>query len=313
MKSKLRIVETQDQGRHCLASRDIPNKQTIITGEPYAFSFTRMASRRTCAWTLDSFEGPLQIGCPHCREVWYEEENFRHQAFGWHHLECRAFQQIQETRYNTSFKMLLKTMTRVFIRKAWENGLNFRKSGVPVQPEEKKWLRYETRIPWISDTVKWEKFEQLVSNRESYGKRAFAARIKMAEVILNGLPTSVIRHAFPNQESRESRLEYIAECICRYECNCFGYFNPDTGEQIGAAVIPDISYINHSCAPNAKTTYYVNGGPISVEATRDIRKGEEVNISYCDEGQSRKARQEYLKEYYHFTCACPKCRGKGGK
>lgn len=308
MKSNLKTIESKDHGRHCLASHPIPRKTNIISGSPYAFAFSRAASRRTCAYTLDSFTDPLQIGCPECKEVWYEDNEFREKAFRFHLLECKAFQRIHLSRYNTSFKMMLKTMTRAIIRKAIENGLDPAQPGIKVSRKEAKWLLHNDIPEWLKDNQKWSDFEALVSNRSSYGKRKFQSRIRMAEDLIQFIPKIILDKAFPDKIDKSERADFLAECICRYECNCFGYFNPDNGEQIGAAVIPAISYINHSCTPNAKTIYYLNGGPITVEATRDIQKNEEVNISYCDNRKGKKVRQEYLKEYYHFDCGCPKCK-----
>lgn len=308
MNSNLKIIQSKDHGRHCLATRNITKKSIIITGEPYAFAFTRVASRRTCAYTLDSFSTPLQIGCPDCKEVWYEEADFQKYAFRFHHLECKAFQMIHLSKYNTSYKMLLKIMTRAVIRKAIENGLDPSHSGIPVKAKQAPWL-LEKEIPeWLKDKQKWKDFEALVSNRSSYTKRNFKTRLRMADDLIQYIPKIILEKAFPKEYNKPELVEYLAECICRYECNCFGYFNPDNGDQIGAAIIPAISFINHSCAPNGKTVYYFNGGPITVEATRDILKGEEVNISYCNENKGKKERQEYLKQYYHFDCACPKCQ-----
>lgn len=42
-------------------------------------------------------------------------------------------------------------------------------------------------------------------------------------------------------------------------------------------------------------------------ALRDIRKGEELTISYIDETLPFKDRQAKLKTMYMFTCTCPKC------
>ncbi len=306
----LKVLQTKDHGRFCLAKKNLSRKTEITTGKPYAFAFTRAASRRTCAWSLDSFDGPLQTGCPDCKEVWYEDESIQKLGFSFHHLECKAFQKIQVSKYNTSYKMLLKTMARAVIRKALENGLNLLDSGIPVKKTRQKWLQ-QTEFPhWLKDEQSWKDLEDLVSNREAYGNRKFQERVRMAEDLISFLPSPIIQKAFPENPDKQALSEYLAECICRYECNCFGYFNPKTGDQIGAAVIPAISFLNHSCAPNAKTIYYLNGGPITVEASKDIAQNQEVNISYCDTSKGKKERQAYLKEYYHFNCACPKCTGK---
>lgn len=307
MNQNLRIRETKDHGRYCVAVRKLPKKTEIITGHPYSFGITRMASRKTCAWSLENFETPLQEGCPHCKEVWYENKSARMKGFRWHHLECKTFQAIHKTNYNASYKLLFKTIARAIILKALESGLNPKSSGIPVSKSQQAWLEEEAMPVWLSPEVTWKSFEGLVSNKEALSKRQYGERLKLAEKILKMLAPAVVEFAFKGIPDPK---DYLAECICRYECNCFGYFNPKTGNQIGSAIIPEISFINHSCAPNAKVTYYYIGGAITVEATSDIPRGGEVNISYCDERKGRKTRQEYLFKYYHFHCQCPKCQSQ---
>jgi hypothetical protein len=305
VKTNLKIRETQAHGRYCVATRKLTKKSEIITGTPYSFALTRMASRRTCAWSLESYESPLQEGCPLCKEVWYEDRFSRIMGYRWHVLECSTFQQIQKTNYNSSYKLLFKTIARAVIYKALEAGLSPQNAGVKIPKSQLSWLEKTDQPEWLKHTLKWKDYEGLVSNREALNKRQFGERLKMAGKLMQMLPATVVEYAF---KGIQDPVDYLAECICRYECNCFGYFNPKTGDQIGSAVIPEISFINHSCSPNAKTVYYQNGGAITVEATEDILRGAEVNISYCDESKGRKTRQEYLFKYYHFRCQCPKCQ-----
>lgn len=44
-----------------------------------------------------------------------------------------------------------------------------------------------------------------------------------------------------------------------------------------------------------------------MHALRDIKKGEELTISYIDENLPYETRQRQLKELYYFECKCPKC------
>lgn len=69
--------------------------------------------------------------------------------------------------------------------------------------------------------------------------------------------------------------------------------------------------INHSCLPNAQRTQFrkVNGA-CEIMAVTDIKKGEEITISYTwSVGmKSRKNRQVILRNQYHFTCSCKFCK-----
>jgi len=64
---------------------------------------------------------------------------------------------------------------------------------------------------------------------------------------------------------------------------------------------------NHSCEPNVFSASSTNDNRVSMYALREIRKGEELCISYIDESDSFEQRQKKLKEIYRFSCTCRKC------
>ncbi|XP_037947931.1 SET and MYND domain-containing protein 5 [Teleopsis dalmanni] len=75
------------------------------------------------------------------------------------------------------------------------------------------------------------------------------------------------------------------------------------------------SKINHSCIPNAASTFPYSSDIVVLEALKPIEPGEEICISYLDECQlnrSRHSRQKHLKENYIFVCSCPKCIEQAG-
>lgn len=70
------------------------------------------------------------------------------------------------------------------------------------------------------------------------------------------------------------------------------------------------SACNHSCLPNAEITFPHNNHCLVLEATEDIKMGEEICICYlsgCDISRSRHSRQKILRENYVFHCGCPRC------
>ncbi|XP_055256173.1 histone-lysine N-trimethyltransferase SMYD5 isoform X2 [Moschus berezovskii] len=70
------------------------------------------------------------------------------------------------------------------------------------------------------------------------------------------------------------------------------------------------SCCNHSCVPNAETSFPENNFLLHVTALEDIKPGEEICISYldcCQRERSRHSRHKILRENYLFVCSCPKC------
>lgn len=76
----------------------------------------------------------------------------------------------------------------------------------------------------------------------------------------------------------------------------------------GTAFYPLQSCMNHSCYPNAKAFKREEDrdGLATVIASRSIRNGEEITISYINEELPYEERQQLLADY-RFKCKCSKC------
>ncbi|OAF98576.1 SET domain-containing protein [Paraphaeosphaeria sporulosa] len=65
--------------------------------------------------------------------------------------------------------------------------------------------------------------------------------------------------------------------------------------------------INHACDGNAVHCWNENLNQLTIHAIRDIRKGEEITISYLATLRNRQARQDELLHNFGFLCACQLC------
>lgn len=79
-----------------------------------------------------------------------------------------------------------------------------------------------------------------------------------------------------------------------------------TFDALGIALDPLLCAANHSCAPNALVVF--DGPRVSLRSLVPIAPDEEVFIAYVDTTNPFSMRQVELKERFHFTCACSKCR-----
>ncbi|KAK7695745.1 hypothetical protein QCA50_000382 [Cerrena zonata] len=88
-----------------------------------------------------------------------------------------------------------------------------------------------------------------------------------------------------------------------------------TSRQIGTAVYIVSSYIGHSCSPSAKPTFSSGTTELSIVASKSIKKGDEITVSYVDasqhEGESaedaRRRRRFELARGWRFKCECDRC------
>ncbi|EIW76196.1 MAS20-domain-containing protein [Coniophora puteana RWD-64-598 SS2] len=87
-----------------------------------------------------------------------------------------------------------------------------------------------------------------------------------------------------------------------------------TSRQVGTAFFAVSAYLSHSCAPNAHPSF--NGTTeLSLVAERDVKKGDELNVSYVDlsshEGETpaeaRRRRRFELARGWKFACPCTRC------
>ena len=87
-----------------------------------------------------------------------------------------------------------------------------------------------------------------------------------------------------------------------------------TARQVGTAFFAVSAYLSHSCAPNARPSFD-GTTELSLVAERNVKKGEELNVSYVDvsshEGETpaeaRRRRRFELARGWRFACPCTRC------
>jgi len=84
-----------------------------------------------------------------------------------------------------------------------------------------------------------------------------------------------------------------------------GVIDPEPNGEY-AAVCKIMCRINHSCSPSADRLFDVASFSFQLRATRDIKQGEEIFVSYCNVLEKAADRQEYLASY-GIKCICTSC------
>ena len=84
---------------------------------------------------------------------------------------------------------------------------------------------------------------------------------------------------------------------------------PTHASRRGQALMGAGSFFNHSCVPNTMniSNMETTGATVTFTTVRAVKKGEELTISYLDEGAPVAERRAALRKHYGFTCTCPKC------
>ncbi|TCD60526.1 hypothetical protein EIP91_009934 [Steccherinum ochraceum] len=79
---------------------------------------------------------------------------------------------------------------------------------------------------------------------------------------------------------------------------------PNLDKPTGLYELP--SFCNHACLPSADRTFF--GDVMAIRATRDLKAGEEVTMTYCDSAQTYQKRTEFVQKKWRFACDCLLCK-----
>jgi len=99
--------------------------------------------------------------------------------------------------------------------------------------------------------------------------------------------------------------EFVAAMYARILSNALTLITP-TFDPLGILIDPLLCHANHSCEPNAYVV--MDGAQVQLRTLREVKKDEELYISYIDPTNPFARRQSELQERWFFTCKCIKCQ-----
>ena len=165
----------------------------------------------------------------------------------------------------------------------------------------------------VYDSCDWSTVHQLVGNSSSRS---------VADLFRRSV-TAVYLSQFVLHNNRDDDPILVASTLLRllqsYPCNAHEIsqlivpFGDEATvgrahlNEIGAAAMPVLSLINHSCDPNVVRHCY--GDVIVVTVIRPIGPGEEIvdNYGYHYATHPVEERRTKLRQQYFFDCVCPAC------
>lgn len=170
------------------------------------------------------------------------------------------------------------------------------------------WIHeYEDAIDTLNELIRH--FEELSNEDQkrylSLYPRLRPDRITQLHRILSG-PLSDGTQLAPDEIDTYIRVELI------YQTNAFEMGGRKLNEDGTIArpisgVFLTASRLNHCCDPNLSYSTHMKPGFIVCTAAKDIKKGDELTISYNPYG-TRHDRREWLRTDYDIACRCSVCR-----
>lgn len=149
----------------------------------------------------------------------------------------------------------------------------------------------------VKDSIIIEKIKLLISNKELFPAHKITFFREMSIIILKHMEIPM----------EMGKIEEIIEIICKLSLNSFT-IHSHLDEPIGLGIFVPNNYINHSCDPNSRIIFI--GRFQRVFSLKEIQKGEEITISYCQKFDSQENIQKFLLENYLFKCKCTRCQAK---
>ncbi|CAD7949865.1 unnamed protein product [Amoebophrya sp. A120] len=146
-----------------------------------------------------------------------------------------------------------------------------------VDPKSRKFINETCKLLWGHIALSWRQTERQISDAE--------------------LATCADYH-----EDSQENIEVSAKSW-KQSGKIFPSFE-------GLGVCRVVAFTNHSCYPNMEVCRIGETGRIQGKATRRIRAGENIYMSYIDEDCTLAYRQEELWSGYGFHCKCVKCKAE---
>jgi len=298
------IRKTEDRGRAVYACQRIPAGTTIhVASEPFVGIIKEKFKKEVCAWCFKYQHGKkchvkhfdTRTGVWFCSDVclllWKKAD-----------YDGKLAQVLASLRSNGARKVVRRVMTATDASKQMSNAEEFPLDQAKLVASAIVQRAREGKSP--ARTPNWNDVLDLQSG-------IFDDEID--------LPCEV-EHIIPFlKQCLASDLQYLIEStaypfLSRHLSNSFGIWelpiSPDS-ENLGSAMYPSASYFNHSCDPNVMKVR--QGRKVSFLTERDVEIEEELCISYGHTEREVEERQMLLRDWWGFTCICPRCRHELGQ
>jgi hypothetical protein len=144
------------------------------------------------------------------------------------------------------------------------------------------------------------KVKALCRNTTHHFQQSHSNKYASAQIVqrllsgINASPTISVNDCFDVLEKLES--------------NVFSVVDHDMSSVAGIGLYTVAAAINHSCDPNCYQTFDLySAATLSIRASKNIKKGEEISIAYIDIGKPTSMRRRELSSHYGFFCSCTRC------
>ncbi|RZC33209.1 SET and MYND domain-containing protein 4 [Asbolus verrucosus] len=287
----VRVEESEDAGRHVVASRDIEPGEILAVEKPFASLLVNelFSHCHECVSLCYNL-----IPCKSCTRALYCSDGCRERAFEtYHKYECPILATLKHLEFD---KLKLLPLKIAFL----------------VKNQYDRMEDFENGDLYRSD--RYNEIHNLITNSSKRSVPDLFERATAAALLFKLVKehTSFFHDSDPHSrkmfkeilllhmQTGPSNFHQITELTPKSK----SVFEP---EEVASGAFAFLSLLNHSCCPNV--TRFCYGSTIVLRAIQSIRKGEQCldNYGYHHALMPKTERQKYLKSQYYFDCACAAC------
>ncbi|KAI9562815.1 hypothetical protein GHT06_010270 [Daphnia sinensis] len=293
--TSIELTDSLDRGRCLVATEDIHIGTTVIVEKAYASILLAEFKESHCHHCLHWTPGP--VPCHRCSQVGFCSTICRDEAATYHRFECGLTDVFHRTRVGNHGLLAVRTV------------LKTGRDKILIANQQES-------IDKVYDSSDYGTIHRLVGNTSQRSVADLFRRAVMAVYLMSLMQ--------PDNEPDQVLAEAVLRLLQSYPCNAHEICHlavPLPGSsgradhplqqfglcEIGAAAMPVLSLINHSCDPNVVRVCY--GDVIAIRAIRRIARGQELldNYGYHYAVHEKSQRQASLSKQYYFRCDCRPC------
>ncbi|XP_076750875.1 protein-lysine N-methyltransferase SMYD4 [Xylocopa sonorina] len=326
----------EKRGRHLVANKNIRAGTVLIVESPFAYCTNKEALDRNCLHchaTLTSNDS-VKIPCHFCQTVSFCSEKCRKEAWQtYHQYECFIFDAFngndsEQTERHTSHLLLAYRMIISGFLSSNIEQINKNTGGSEIPCLNDNFLHHITPINERSNDT--ETMCSVYGDPRNYrailNLETNCTKIEPSINLVRAVEAIFLAKCFTFVLSKmdvvclKETFISLAVAVLHYlqAINCNAYeiveniYDKKTHvwepRNVGGAIYPSVSLVNHSCYPNVVRHSYPSG-IVVVRTLRFVGKGTEILDCYGSHwfAEGRLSRREYLWKKYCFLCACEAC------
>ncbi|CAH2092770.1 unnamed protein product [Euphydryas editha] len=318
--SKLKVVNTEEMGRHVIAKEDIKVGEVIVEENPYLTLLLKTQYLFCCNYCLSRSLNLLP--CDECCFCLYCSKECKEKAKQeFHAIECPLMATLVEMDFTKLELLALRTVLKA--RHDHDNWDDLFKTIENAEANIGTELQGHVQIDdkWVYDSKYYASIHTLATNLDRRSISDIFQKSVTAVVFLRFLKFNSNFLKTENEDQSDKVFKCVAELLLLHlmttPTNMHGIsFNTESEigtfvDEISVASAPYAfcSLINHSCAPNVVRFNKLGTGSMSVIALRPIKKGMQIFDNYGPHHalEGRNSRQATLKFQYKFNCLCEAC------